>query len=143
MEIETTGLQIEFSDAENDDIQFIQQQLVKHVEKHAGPSSFRQLTLTIRDEGGPLIAGLNGQSNWQWLFVKMVWVAEGHRYKGLGSRLLEAAEREARRRGCSGVWLDTFSFQSPDFYKRHGFKEFGKIDNYPFGHSRHFFAKKF
>lgn len=142
MELERETYKIELND-DPEVVKAMQKSLVEHVEKFVGPSTFKELTLTVRDSQGELIGGLNGQSNWQWLFVKMVWVKEDYRYKGLGTTLLKAAEIEARRRNLSGVWLDTFSFQSPDFYKKHGYAEFGKIDNYPFGHTRHFFVKRF
>ena len=35
------------------------------------------------------------------------------------------------------------SFQAPDFYSRHGYTEFGRIDDYPPGHARHWFMKRF
>ena len=47
------------------------------------------------------------------------------------------------RRGCAGVRLDTTSFQAPDFYKRHGYTEFGRIDGYPPGHARIWLMKRF
>lgn len=133
---------VQVIDEANDDTKLIHQNLVKYVESHVGPSTYKELTLTIRDANGELIAGLHGMSNWQWLFVKSVFVSEGYRYKGLGTKLLKAAEQEARRRSCAGVWLDTFSFQSPDFYKKLGYTEFGVIDNYPYNHRRSFFSKK-
>ena len=142
MEIEREPYRIDITDSAEES-KVIQKNLIQYVESFVGPSTLKELTLTIKDSRGELIAGLNGQSNWQWLFVKMVWVKTDYRYKGLGSRLLKAAEEEARRRNLIGVWLDIFSFQSPDFYKKHGYSEFGKIDNYPFGHSRHFFCKRF
>lgn len=36
-------------------------------------------------------------------------------------------EDEALRRGCTGAWLDTFSFQAPDFHRRRGYMMFGAI----------------
>ncbi len=142
MELEREHLDILVSDqANHPDIKQIQENLVRYVESHVGPSTFRELTITLKDSSGALIAGLNGQTNWQWLFIKMVYVSDGHRYQGLGTKLLKAAEHEARRRSCAGVWLDTFSFQSPDFYRKHGYSEIGKIDNYPYGHQRLFYYK--
>jgi len=141
LEREHTNFEIHVSDQFNEDTKAIHQNLVKYVEAHVGPSTYKELTLTIRDAHGGLIAGLHGMSNWQWLFVKSVFVNEGARYKGVGTKLLKAAEHEARRRSCTGVWLDTFSFQSPDFYKKLGYTEFGRIDNYPYGHRRSFFFK--
>lgn len=121
----------------------IHKELLDYVSKHVGPSTFKELVLTLTDSQGRMVGGLHGQSNWQWMFIKSVFVHEGYRYKGVGSQLMKAAENEARRRSCVGIWLDTFSFQSPDFYKKHGYQMFGSIPDYPWGHQRHFFFKKF
>jgi hypothetical protein len=37
--------------------------------------------------------------------------------------------------------VDTFSFQAPEFYRKLGFREFGRID-YPPEHQRIFFQKQ-
>jgi hypothetical protein len=55
---------------------------------------------------------------------------------------MHAAEAEAVRRRCIGIWLDTFTFQAPSFYQRLGFAVFGTIPAYPPGHSRHFMLKR-
>jgi len=80
---------------------------------------------------------------YEWVFVRWLWVAEPFRNKGIGSRLLERAEALARESGCRGVYLDTFTFQAPKFYERHGYREFGRLDDFPSGHSRIWLAKRF
>jgi hypothetical protein len=52
------------------------------------------------------------------------------------------AKDEARKRGAKNVYLDTFSFQAPDFYQRHGYQVFGELADFPPGHRRCFFAKQ-
>jgi GNAT superfamily N-acetyltransferase len=42
---------------------------------------------------------------------------------GLGARLLEEFEAEARSRGCRRVFVTSFTFQAPGFYERHGYRE--------------------
>jgi hypothetical protein len=51
------------------------------------------------------------------------------------------AEAEGRRRGCRAAVLYTISFQAPEFYKKHGWHEFGAIACEPPGTSRIFLTK--
>jgi GNAT superfamily N-acetyltransferase len=81
-------------------------------------------------------------SYYRWLFVELLFVPASMRGQGLGTELMRQAESVARARGCHGIWLDTFSFQAPDFYERLGFDRFGTIDAYPLQHSRLFFQKR-
>jgi len=95
-----------------------------------------------RDSDGAAQAGVRYLLVFDWLFVHWLWVAETYRRQGVGSRLLMSAEDAARAKGCQGAYLDTFTFQAPKFYKRHGYREFGRLENFPPGHSRIWFAKR-
>ena len=53
----------------------------------------------------------------------------------MGSRLLNAAEVEARTRGCTQMIVSSHSFQAPGFYQRSGYVEYGRIECYPHGHA--------
>jgi len=92
-----------------------------------------------RDE--VLLGGATGYSQWGWLFIEYLWVAEPVRGRGLGATLLARSEAAGRERGCVAIWLDTFSFQAPAFYERFGFRQFGQLDGYPPGGARHFLWK--
>lgn len=119
----------------------ILQGLIKFNSKYGGREDWRELTIFLKDKKGKVVAGLNGHSDWGWLFVKLLWVADDYRGEGLGTRLMAAAEKEAIERKCRHIWLDTFSFQAPKFYRSLGYRKFGKLDNYPEGYSRYFFTK--
>lgn len=109
--------------------------------QHAEAPDFQALVLAARDDFGEIVGGLVGQTGWRWLHVDLLWVAEGHRGRGLGRRLLRRAEHEAATRGASHVYLDTFDYQARPFYEREGYVVFGVQDDYPPGHRRYFLRK--
>jgi GNAT superfamily N-acetyltransferase len=109
---------------------------------HIGPGRHLPVWLFARDASGNVQGGLRGQTYWSWCAIDVLTVAEPYRRQGIGSRLLAKAEEIARGRGCVGIWLDTLSFQAPDFYRRHGYVEFGRIDGHPPGHTRLWFMKR-
>ncbi len=112
-------------------------------ERCGGPDPIVPLALLLRPPGeDAIIGGLWGVSYWRWLFVDLLFVPAACRGQGLGSALLERAEAEAAKRGCIGVWLLSFSFQAPDFYRRRGYEAFGSIGDYPPGHSCTYFRKR-
>lgn len=107
------------------------------------PEPARPLALLLRDPAtGAIRGGLRGISYYGWLFVELLVLAEELRGQGLGTKLMLAAEQEARRRGLHGIWLDTFSFQARPFYERLGYGVFGRIDDYPPGHCRYYMSKR-
>ena len=58
------------------------------------------------------------------------------------NKIKKEAEEEALRRGCGYVFLDTFSFQAPLFYKKHGYKEQFVLEKYPVIGERYYYTKK-
>lgn len=117
--------------------------LNEHNKAQAGDPQHVPLWLLARDNAGKVQGGVLGQTYWSWCVIDVLAVAEPYRRQGIGSRLLAKAEEIARGRGCIGVRLDTVSFQAPDFYRRHGYTEFGRLDDYPPGHTYHWFMKRF
>ena len=90
-----------------------------------------EFTVKIEDYAGELVAGLSG---WTWgtcAGISLVWVREDRRTQGAGARLLAAAERVARERGCHQIVVSSFTFQAPGFYERHGFVETGRTEGLP------------
>jgi len=107
-----------------------------------GSDASRPLWVTCRDAEGEVIAGARCVVMWQWLLVDWLWVMEGHRRSGLGSELLHHVEQAGIAEGCTGAMLNTFSFQAPDFYRRHGYATFGQLEDFPANHTRYWMSKQ-
>lgn len=106
------------------------QELTRFNVAATGADDERELTVAVH-HGGELVAGLSG---WTWgtaAGIGMVWVHEDHRRESWGSRLLRAAEDEARARGCTRIFVSSFTFQAPAFYQRHGYVEFARTEGIP------------
>ena len=102
----------------------------------------RKLGIFVRDPAtGAVQGGVLGISYYRWLMLDIVFLPEAMRGGGLGRRLVQAAEAEASRRGCIGVWLLSYSFQAPAFYRRLGYEEIGELP-FPGGFQAVFFKKQ-
>jgi GNAT superfamily N-acetyltransferase len=102
------------------------------------------LTVKVTDpETGAVIGGISGGTSLGLLFVDLVFLPDSVRGQDVGSRMMEMAEDEARRRGCRAGMLYTISFQAPGFYRKLGWRVFGEIPCDPPGTSRFFLTKTF
>lgn len=105
-----------------------------------GEFEFKPMSITLRHRGA-IVGGLVGETYLGWMFISLLWVADEFRGKGFGSKIMRAAEKEARKRGVNNVYVDSFSFQAPAFYEKQGFREFGRLEGFPAGHSRSWLTK--
>ncbi len=116
--------------------------LAAHNRHAVAAPDVRPVWVLLRNEDkGPVIGGLMGATAWSHLRIEALFVPELLRGTGAGSRIVALAEDEARRRGCVGAWLDTYSFQARGFYEKLGYAVLGQIDDYPPGHTRYFMKK--
>ncbi len=137
------GFQIRFEAAPGPSVpDAINRGLDEYNKRQAGDPHFQRLCFTLRGAEEQIAGGVLGQIFWQGLFIDALWVADALRGRGYGHRLLESIEDEARRRGATMVYLDTFSFQAPDFYKQQGYRVFGELQGFPPGHCLTFFTKE-
>lgn len=124
-----------------EDIEEIYNELMKYNLSKREPSENVPIGIFAEDDNGVKLAGLIGETFGNWLCIKYLWVSEELRGKGIGSKILAKAEEEAIRRKCRYAFVDTFSFQAPGFYIKHGYKEVFVLEEYPYTGSRHYLTK--
>jgi ribosomal protein S18 acetylase RimI-like enzyme len=128
--------------APESDAQFVRDGLSLYNVGRTGYDYWRSLKLFVRDDSGMIRGGLLGHIWGGWLHITDLWLAEAARGNGLGRRLMGLAEDEARADGCRYVYLDSHTFQAPDFYKKLGYEEFGRLKDSPLGHEQVFLWKR-
>ena len=123
------------------EIKYIREELNQFNNERVGEDGHTPLNIVEYDTNGNIIGGILGGTYWGWMYVDILWVHESHRYKGIGSKLLCTAEKEAIRRGCHHVHLDTMSWQAPEFYQKHGYEVIGILPDIPNGNQKYLLMK--
>jgi GNAT superfamily N-acetyltransferase len=103
----------------------------------------RPLTVIARSPEGTVTGGAVGRTWATACELQQLWVQPELRGSGLGSDLMRAFEAAARTRGCTLVYLDTFSFQARPFYERHGYSVDDTMALLPHGIVRWRMIKRF
>lgn len=80
------------------------------------------LGVFARNASAQIVGGAVGRTWGQCCELQQLWVAEDARGQGIGTELMNRFEKEAQRRGCALVYLDTFTFQARPFYEKCGYK---------------------
>lgn len=138
------AIRVEMESLPSDDVQrLIDEGLDIFNAEKAGPDDAEDLWVIARDGNGSVRGGLKGRTFYSWLFIDWLWLSPEARGQRVGIRLLARAEKAAQERGCIGAYVDTFSFQAPDFYRKNGYEEFGRIDGLPPGHACIWLKKTF
>ncbi len=101
----------------------------------------REMKLYLHSEGAHcIVAEIAGtiagfiltERSSEFAHVITLDVLEKYRRQSVGSRLLEAAEQEARIRGAALMYLETATTNAAAIalWKKHGYRESGTIKNY-------------
>jgi ribosomal protein S18 acetylase RimI-like enzyme len=116
--------------------------ITNYNKQQAGDDKAQRICFVLQAPDQEVVGGVIAALYWDWLYIDLMWIKDELRDRGYGHRLLTLAEDEGRRRGAKNAFLDTFSFQAPGFYKKHGYKVFGELDNFPPGHQRYYLTKQ-
>lgn len=126
------------------DVQFIINQIDsfnQSIAPTAQESYSEPINLILKDQEGQIFGGVLGRFYRFALYIHVLWVSEKLRGNGYGSRLLDEIEFITRSKGCKLIHLDTWNFQAPDFYMKHGFEIFGILEGFPEGFKRYYLRK--
>ena len=100
------------------------------------------LAVFARDQAGTIVGGLRARSWGRAAEIQQLWVHPDLRRRGLGQRLLQAAEAALLARGCTLLYLETFSWQAPALYRRCGFEVAAQFDGMPDGGAKYVLHKR-
>ncbi len=114
--------------------------LIGYNTEKLGRQKYKRLAISLRNRG-KIVGGIVGEVWTTVLFIQLFWIEQKLRGQDYGTKLIGAIEDEARRFGATRSYVDTMSFQAPGFYRSCGYEEFGSIDGYPDGVTRHWFTK--
>ena len=127
----------------DDDLGVLRNGLAEYGQSMFGTTSVVDVTFFVRDESGQIVGGVHGNyGSFGWMYVDTLWVSERLRGNDYGTRLMNLIEDAAIRNGCTQSYLNTFSFQAPEFYKKLGYTVFAELEDFPAGHSRIFMRKR-
>ena len=114
--------------------------LGRYNDEKMGKQPYKRFAISLR-EGNEIVGGVVGELWTAVLFIQYFWMEQKFRGEGFGAKLIKAIEDEARRFGAVRAYVDTMSFQAPGFYRANGYEEFGSIEGYPGGATRHWLTK--
>jgi ribosomal protein S18 acetylase RimI-like enzyme len=136
------GLQWEFTEQPKaDDLAVVDAGLHVHNLAAADLEAVKPLACFARTAAGEVVGGLRARQWGAAVEVQQLWVDEQHRRRGIGARLMAMLEEAAVERGARLIYLDTFSFQAPQFYRRCGFTEAARLDGFPDGIGKYLMVK--
>lgn len=105
-------------------------------------TSNENVSLILKDDLGEIMGGITANIFWHHMHIESLWVDKNVRAKGYGRELLKRMETLALDKECRFIFLDTFSFQAPEFYENNGYEVFGTIEDHPKGFNQYFLRKK-
>ena len=103
----------------------------------------RQIDVILKDGEGAIIGGALADVYWGSAYLSWLWVDDTLRGTGLGRKLMNELEAQARSMDCKFVWMRTFSWQAKGFYEKIGYKVVGHVEDHPPGQSFYTLRKDF
>lgn len=107
-----------------------------------GQSDMQKLGIFLHDMDGNVEGGLVGRTARGWLYTQLIFIPDHLRGQGLAGRLLAAAETEARKRGCTGAYIDSMNPDAVAAYQKYGYEIAGGVGPFSAGNGLTWLSKK-
>ena len=123
------------------DLEVLETKIRREASAATGLGDEVDLAIFVR-EAGTVVAGISG---WTWgdcCEMQNLGVEPSQRGRGLATRLIAAAEAEAKARGCSQTVHFTYDFQARVLYERTGYELIGRVEGFPSGTDALWFHKR-
>lgn len=120
--------------------EYIHSKLVEHNAKFI--TDYEEFSFCYKDEDEKVVGGVVASRDNECLTIDFLWVDNSHRGKGIGAKLIKHMESIAVDKKCKLIYLNTFAFQAPEFYKKMGYKLFGLLEECINGYDQYFFKKE-
>lgn len=91
--------------------------LKKNVEK-----PIKSFGIFIKDPNENVLGGLKGATYYGCLYVDMLWLKGELRHQGLGTQLMDEAEKIGREHECSFALVNTMDWEALSFYQKLGYE---------------------
>lgn len=125
---------------DNDDADLLRNKLREFNRNAVGIE--KEFAFYARNKQDEVVGGILVTAEKTSIFIDILFVDDKYRGKGIGTKLMLAAEKEAIKRNIHYSTTDTFDFQAVNFYLANGYESIGIIKNYIEGHDKHYFRKK-
>ena len=128
------------TEASAEDLAIVSSGVFTHGRALARDGNAQPIACLVR-EGGHVVAGGSGRTEYERLFVSYLWVTERLRCKGIGHQVLAELEAQAARRGCKDALIETLSDRVAEFYARCGYAPVASVSRYVGPFTKHILVK--
>ncbi len=104
-----------------EDISVLSQGLVHNAQQKRDQTATQGFAFFVRDENKTIVGGANGYTFYGCVYVDQLWIDEKLRGQGYGAKLMDAAEKLGKARGCTFAAVNTMDWEGLEFYQKLGY----------------------
>ncbi len=105
-----------------DDEALLFKKINEEAARSKGMNPIRTFSIFIKDADQSVWGGATGFTYYGCLYTDMLWVDDGLRNQGWGSKIMKKAETIALQRGCSFACVQTMDWEALPFYQKLGYQ---------------------